>query len=63
MSNRVQIEPRAAQPYAAIAVRVPMDGLAGAVDQGFPELFGWLASRDIPIAAAPFIRYLVVAAP
>ncbi len=60
MSYRVQIERRAAQPYAAIAARVPMDGLAGAVDQAFPDLFGWLASRDIPIAAAPFIRYLVV---
>lgn len=60
MSYQVQMERRAAQPYAAIAVRVPVDGLAGAVDQGFPELFGWLASHDIQIAAAPFIRYLVV---
>ena len=60
MRYRVKIEPRAAQPYAAIAVRVPMDGLAGAVDQAFPDLFGWLAAHDIPVAAAPFIRYLVV---
>jgi effector-binding domain-containing protein len=60
MSYPVQIERRAAQSYAAVAMRVPMDGLAGAVDQGFPELFGWLASQDIQIAAAPFIRYLVV---
>ena len=60
MSLRVQVEPRAAQPYAAIAARVTMDGLAAAVDQGFPELFGWLAEHAIPIAAPPFIRYLVV---
>jgi effector-binding domain-containing protein len=60
MSYRVQIERRAAQPYAAIAVRATMDGLAGAVDQGFPELFGWLAAHDIPVAGPPFIRYLVI---
>jgi hypothetical protein len=61
MSQRVRIELRAAQPYAGIAVRVTMDGLPGAVDEAFPELFGWLAAQDIPAAGPPFIRYLVIA--
>jgi effector-binding domain-containing protein len=28
------------------------------VDRSFPELFGWLGSRGIAPAGAPFIRYL-----
>ena len=28
--------------------------------KAFPELFGWLATQDIAVAAAPFIRYLVI---
>ncbi|HEY7263566.1 MAG TPA: hypothetical protein VH589_19020 [Trebonia sp.] len=34
-----------------------MDGIDGAVDQAFPELFGWLAGQGIAPGAAPFIRY------
>ena len=60
MSQPVRIELRAAQPYAGIGVRVSMDGLSGAVDEAFPELFGWLAAQDIPVAGPPFIRYLVI---
>lgn len=60
MSQPVRIELRAAQPYAGIGVRVSMDGLSGAVDEAFPELFGWLAAHDIPVAGPPFIRYLVI---
>ena len=37
-----------------------MDGLSGAVDSGFPELFGWLASNGIAPSGPPFIRYLVI---
>jgi effector-binding domain-containing protein len=37
-----------------------MDTLSGAVDQAFPELFGWLAGHAIAPAGPPFIRYLVV---
>ena len=37
-----------------------MDGLSGAVDEAFPELFGWLAAHDILAAGPPFIRYLVI---
>jgi effector-binding domain-containing protein len=60
MSQQVQIELRPARPYAAIPVRVTMDGLSGAVDEAFPELFGWLAAQGIPAAGPPFIRYLVI---
>lgn len=60
MTDTPQIQQRDAQPYAGIRTSVTMDGLAGAVDQAFPELFGWLAERGIEVAAAPFIRYLVI---
>jgi effector-binding domain-containing protein len=60
MSPQPQIEHRDAQPYAAIPLSVTMDSLAGAVDRGFPELFGWLAERALAPAGAPFIRYLEV---
>src|SRR3954471_20575207 len=60
MSQQPQIEHRDAQPYAAIPVNVTMERLAGAVDHGFPELFGWLAEHSLTPAGAPFIRYLKV---
>ena len=60
MSYEVRVELRAARPYAGIRMRVTMDGLSGAVDEAFPELFGWLAAQDVPAAGPPFIRYLVI---
>jgi effector-binding domain-containing protein len=60
MSHEPQIQRRAAQPYVAVPVRVTMDDLPGAVDQGFGELFGWLAEHGVAPAGPPFIRYLVV---
>jgi effector-binding domain-containing protein len=60
MSHDPQIQERAAQHYAAIPVTVTMDGLPGAIDSAFSELFGWLASQGIPPAGAPFIRYVVI---
>ncbi len=30
------------------------------MDQGFPDLFGWIASHSLEQAGAPFIRYLTV---
>jgi effector-binding domain-containing protein len=60
MSPQPQIEVRAAQHYAAIPATVPMDGIGAAVDEAYPELFGWLASQGIPPAGPPFIRYLVI---
>jgi DNA gyrase inhibitor GyrI len=60
MNPEVQIQRREAQPYAAIPMQVTMDTLAGAVDQAFPELFGWLARHAITPAGPPLIRYLVI---
>ena len=60
MSDEPQVEQRAEQPYAGIRLRVTMDGLSGAVDRGFPELFGWLAEHAIAPAGPPFIRYHVI---
>ena len=37
-----------------------MDGISGAVDDAFPELFGWLASPGMAQAGPPLIRYLVI---
>ena len=60
MSQEPQIQARDAQHYAAIPMTVTMQSLAGAVDEGFPELFRWLGSQGIAPAGPPFIRYLVV---
>ena len=60
MDPEVQIQRREAQSYAALPMQVTMDTLAGAVDQAFPELFGWLARHAIAPAGPPFIRYLVI---
>jgi effector-binding domain-containing protein len=60
LSEEPHIEHRGPQPYVAIPFRVRMQQLAGAVDQGFPELFGWLASHALTPAGPPFIRYLEV---
>ena len=58
MQEQPQIEHREEQPYVAIQTSVPMQGLAGAVDRYFPELFAWLQSHEIAPSGAPFIRYL-----
>ncbi len=60
MSHEPQIQARAAQHYAAIRQTVTMDGISGAVDEAFPELFGWLASHGMAAGGPPFIRYLVI---
>jgi effector-binding domain-containing protein len=60
MNHEPQIQERAAQDYAGIRMTVPMDGISGAVDEAFPELFGWLAGQGIAPAGPPFIRYLVI---
>ncbi len=39
---------------------VTMEGLAEAVDTGFPEVFGWLAKHGVTHAGPPFIGYLVI---
>jgi len=60
MSQEPQIQQRAAQPYAGIRVCVPMEGISAAVDEAFPELFGWLAEQGVAPAGPPFIRYRVI---
>ena len=60
MSDQPQIAERAAQHYAGITMTVIMDGISAAVDQAFPELFGWLAGQGIAASAPPFLRYLVI---
>ena len=60
MDHEPQIQGRDAQHYAAIPTTVTMDTLAGAVDEGFPALFGWLAERGITPSGPPLIRYLVI---
>jgi effector-binding domain-containing protein len=60
MSHEPQIQARAAQHYAAIPATVAMDGISAAVDDAFPELFGWLAGQGIAPAGPPLIRYLVI---
>jgi len=60
MSAEPQVQERAAQHYAAIPVTVAMDGLSSAIDSGYAELFGWLASQGITPAGPPLVRYLVI---
>src|SRR5215472_6532689 len=60
MTHQPQLRERAAQPYAGIRTSVTMDGLPAAVDEAFPELFGWLGGRGIEVAGPPFIRYHVI---
>jgi effector-binding domain-containing protein len=60
MSQEPRIQERAAQHYAGIERTVPMGGISGAVDEAFPELFGWLGSCGIEPAGPPFIRFLVI---
>jgi effector-binding domain-containing protein len=57
------IEQRAELPYAGIRMQFAMDGFAAAVDEAFPELFGWLAGRGVQPAGPPFIRYHVIDMP
>jgi effector-binding domain-containing protein len=62
MERGPRIERRAAQPYVGIRADVATEvEFRKAVDQGFPELFGWLHDSGIQPSGAPFIRYLEVA--
>jgi DNA gyrase inhibitor GyrI len=60
MSQEPQIQARAAQHYAAIPATVAMSRISAAVDEAFPELFGWLAGQGIAPVGPPLIRYLVI---
>jgi effector-binding domain-containing protein len=60
MSNEPHLQDRSAQHYAGLTADVTMDGISSAVDEGFPELFGWLSASGLAPAGPPFIRYLVI---
>jgi effector-binding domain-containing protein len=60
MSQEPQLEQRAARDYAGIGATVSMGGISGAIDEAFPELFGWLAASGISPAGPPFVRFLVI---
>ena len=53
MRQEPRIEERAAQHYAGIQATVPMEGISGAIDEAFPELFGWLAKTGTAPAGPP----------
>ncbi|GLQ56668.1 GyrI-like domain-containing protein [Devosia nitrariae] len=48
---------RDAQPYPYIPYTVPMDGIDGAADEGFPRLFAWMKRNGVVPVGAPFINY------
>ena len=50
MSQEPHVQARAAQHYAGIRMTVTMGSLSAAVDEAFPELFGWLASHGIAVS-------------
>jgi len=52
-------EERREQPYVSIPIRASLSEW-GSVNALVPEVFGWLASRDIAPAGALFYRYRVV---
>ena len=59
MKREPSIEQRAEEPYAGIAGETETEReFRSFIDRSFPELFGWLGSRGIAPAGAPFIRYL-----
>ncbi|NHC12406.1 GyrI-like domain-containing protein [Motilibacter deserti] len=49
---------RGEQAYVGTARDVRMDTIGEIADR-LPELLGRLAARDVPLAGAPFLRYLV----
>jgi len=55
-----QIVTRAAAPYVAIRVQVPMDQLGEVVPPLNQEVFGWLAQRGVAPGAPPFWKYNVI---
>jgi len=59
MDSAPEITQRAAQPYAGISAWVTMASI-GSVAHRIPEIFGWLGSRGIEPAGAPFFRYHVI---
>jgi effector-binding domain-containing protein len=51
-----QIEERGEQPYLGIRCELT-NGIRAAVDQAFPQLFGWLGQHGVAPSGPPFIRF------
>ena len=60
MLTAPMFEDRRSQPYAGIAVRVPMNELGAVVPPLIPEIVDWLGRRGIEPAGPPFFRYRVI---
>jgi effector-binding domain-containing protein len=54
-----RIVERAEQPYVAVSGLVTMGTVSAAADR-IPDLFGWLGTRGIVPAGAPFLKYTVI---
>lgn len=59
MATEPRILDEPAQPYVAIQASVTMSTFAGIADR-LPEIFGWLADREIAPAGAPFFRFHLI---
>lgn len=60
MLTQPQLEDRAAQPYVAIPVRVPMTDIGNVVPPLIPEVLDWVARNGIAPAGPPFFRFVVI---
>lgn len=63
MLSTPEVVERTAQPYAAVTAVVCMDELSAAIDKAHPTVFGWLETRGITPAGAPFFRFRVIDMP
>src|SRR4051812_756111 len=59
MITEPKLEDRAEQPYVAIRSQVTMDEMPG-LPPLWDEVYGWLASKGIQPAGAPFWKYRIV---
>lgn len=60
MRYEPHLDERAGQNYAGIRARVPIRKMKKVIPPALNELFGWLASRGIEPAGAPFVRFLLI---
>ena len=52
--------PHPAQPYAALAARLPQGALAQQVPPLLAQVYDWLTAQKLAVTGAPLIRYLEV---
>lgn len=55
-----QLVERPARPFVAIRTQIKPAQLSEAIDRVFPRLAGWLATKGVKPAGAPFVKYNVV---